>query len=207
MNTIKQAKHATDTILGKYGVFRTWRSGASPDGTYTWTAEAIVNSKAYSGWGNTEEEARTNLANNFKEKKWEYDNSHNVITRRDDSRLTSTIQLGDNDWWRITQTTRTDVALIEKDAKNKTFVVQMGLPEPIKNILVLTEIFKAVNEKMGDSGLKMSPEQIKEYARRVYPILSYSGLWTDHITADELDEFYEVQNSRHYEKPTSSWCK
>jgi len=192
MNTIKQAKHLNDTILGKYGTFRMWRSGVNGDGAYTWSADLNLNGKIYHGWGNTEEDARTEAAKNYKTGKWEYDNSGRVSVRYDKSKLASAIQVGDNDWWRVVQQNLPPNIYVEKDVKKKQFTIHVELPEPIKNILLMTEIFKIANDKIENPSLKMSPEQIDEYVKRLYPILSYSGLWEDNISSEDLDEFYGV---------------
>lgn len=192
MNTIKQAKHLNDVILGKYGTFRLWRSGISSDGVNTWTAELAVNGKTYFGWASTEEEARVEAAKNYKEGKWEHDNSVKPLLRYDKSKLVTAIQVGDNNWWRVVQKTLIPGTLIEKNESKKQITIHLDLPEPIKNMLLMTAIFDFANNKMDD--LKMSKEQLDEFVKRLYPVLSYSGLWNDNITTEELDAFYGVEH-------------
>lgn len=191
-NTIKQAKHMNDVILGKYGTFRVWRSGVSSDGLYTWSAELVVNGKTYLGWATTEEDARTEASLNYKAGKWECDNTAKVPIRYDKSKLTPAILVGDNNWWRVVQKTLPPGVFVEKDDKKKQITIDVELPEPEKNILLMMEIFKFANDKIEDESVKLSNEQIEEYARRLYPILTYSGLWVDNIPTEELDEFYGV---------------
>lgn len=191
-NTIKQAKHMNDVILGKYGTFKVWRSGVSADGVYTWSAELAVNGKTYFGWATTEEDARTEAAINYKAGKWEYDHTGRTPIRYDKSKLIPAILIGDNNWWRIVQKTLPLGKFVEKDEKKKQITIHVELSEPEKNILLMMEIFKFANDKIDDTNIKLSDEQIEEYVRRLYPILTYSGLWTDHIPTEELDEFYGV---------------
>lgn len=191
-NTIKQAKHMNDVILGKYGTFRVWRSGVSSDGLYAWSAELAVNGKTYLGWATTEEDARTEASLNYKAGKWEYDNTAKVPIRYDKSKLTPAIIVGDNNWWRVVQKTLPPGVLVEKDDKKKQITIDVELSEPEKNILLMMEIFKFANDKIEDESAKLSNLQIEEYVRRLYPILTYSGLWVDNIPTEELDEFYGV---------------
>lgn len=81
---------------------------------------------------------------------------------------------------------------IEKDEKKKQITIHVELSEPEKNILLMMEIFKFANAKIDDKNIKLSDAQIEEYVRRLYPILTYSGLWVDNIPTEELDEFYGV---------------
>lgn len=192
-NTIKQAKHMNDMILGKYGTLRVWRTGISSDGIYTWGTELFVNGKTYIGYASSEEDARTEAAKNYREGKWEYDHTSRVPIRHDKSKLIPAILVGDNDWWRIVQKQLPPGKFIEKDEKKKQIIIHVELSEPEKNILLMIEIFKFANNKMDNPNLKLTNEQIEEYAKRLYPILTYSGLWIDNITHEELDEFYEVK--------------
>lgn len=198
MNTIKQAKHLNDQILGRYGTFRLWRSGVNNEGTYSWCATLQVNGKEYEGWGTSEEEARTNAAQKYKNGEWDYDHSRDQGVRSDNSRLATSVQIGDNLWWRVVQKPLTDGKLVVRDAKKKTITIHIQLPEPIKNILLMTEVFKFANEKIEDESLRMSEHQIEEYVKRLYPIMSYSGLWNDHIPTTDLDSFYGIV---HEEEP------
>jgi hypothetical protein len=192
MNTIKQAKHLNDVILGKYGTFRLWRSGISSDGVNTWTAELVVNGKTYFGWASSEEEARVEAAKNYKEGKWEYDNSVKPLLRYDKSKLVTAIQVGDNNWWRVVQKPLIPGTLFEKNESKKQITIHVELPEPIKNMLLMTVIFDFANQKMDD--LKLSKEQMDEFVKRLYPIMSYSGLWNDQIPTEELDAFYGIEH-------------
>jgi hypothetical protein len=191
-NTIKQAKHMNDAILGKNGVFRVWRSGADADGVYTWDATLSVGGKTYTGRATTEEDARTEAAQNYKEGKYEYDNTFDVPVRYDKSNLVSSILIGNNNWWKVVQKSMVPGKFVERDDKKKQILINIELSEPDKNIFLMMEIFKFANEKIEDSKIKLSDEQITEYVQRLYPILTYSGLWNDGIPVEELDEFYEV---------------
>ncbi len=190
MNTIKQAKHLTDAILGKHGAFRLWRSGADSNSNYTWSAEIAVGGKIYTGRANTEEEARTELAKNYKNGEWEYDYSKGHGVRSDNSKLATSVQVGENLWWRVAQKPLSNNKLVERDSEKKIITINIHLPEPIKNILLMVECFKFANEKIEDESIRMSEKQIEEYVKRLYPIMSYSDLWNDNIQAEELNDFY-----------------
>jgi len=191
MNTIKQAKHLNDNILGRYGTLRVHRTGVSQDGTYTWTAEIGLNGKIYEGWGTSEEEARTNAAQAYKEGKWSLDTSGRTPMRYDASKLVTAVQISENNWWRVVQKPIED--LVQKDEKSKQFVVRIDLPEPIKNIVLLAEILKIANQKTAEASVSYAQLE-EEFAKRLYPILSYSGLWNDNLSKEELDDFYGVEH-------------
>lgn len=191
-NTIKQAKHMNDVILGQYGTFKSWRSGVDSTGTYTWNTELTVNGKTYVGWATTEEDSRTEAALNYRDGRWEYDYSSKIPSRYDKSKLTPAILVGNNNWWRIVQKTLPPGVFVLKEDKKKQITINIELSEPEKNILLMVEIFKFANDKIEDESIKLSIKQIEEYVNRLYPILTYSGLWVDNIPTEELNEFYNV---------------
>jgi len=200
MNSIKQAKHLNDALLGRYGCFELKRSGVDNQGIYTWVATLTINGKEYVGWGTSEEEARTEAANNYKAGKWEYDYSNRTIARFDGSRLAQYIRVADGENWRVVQKPLKD-GVVEVDNKKRVITIHIDMPEPIKNMVLMEQIFHFANNKVEDSASRLSQAQIEDFVKRLYPIMSYSGLWEDNIPENELNEFYGIV---HEENPVGS---
>jgi hypothetical protein len=197
MNSIKQAKHLNDALLGRYGRFELQRSGVDNQGVYTWIATLSINGRDYTGWGTSEEEARTEAANNYKAGKWEYDYNNRTVVRNDGSRLARYVQVSDGEHWRVVQKPLQD-KFVELDAKKRIITIHIDMPEPIKNMVLMTQVFKFANNKMQEGNLKLTEQQIEEFVKVLYPIFSYSDMWNDHISELELNDFYGVQ---HQEEP------
>jgi len=190
MNTIKQAKHATDEALGKYGTFRLWRSGGDEKGRFSWACTLKVNNMAYEGWGSSEEEARTEAVRNYKDKKSSYD--YGLSIRPDGALNVTEVLMSNNCWYRVVERQTPENAPISLTVhKDQKIYIEKNLPQPTKHILLLFELIKHCSSKFEAPAAPLTEDQAKELAVTLYPILSYTGLWNDRISTMELNAFYQ----------------